>query len=472
MRAPSSFPSFGLVLVLAACTDASGPLPPSGLSQESIVGGQPDSTSHNVIGILTKEGELCSGSLILPNLVLTARHCVAALASDNVQCGVSNFGAVHPASDFAVSWDDNLRNNIDTSSVFYVSAVQTPPDPGVCGNDVALLELSSNVPANEATPLEPRLDTAPMNNETFAAVGYGLTNPNDTAGTTAGQRMRYDGATVTCVGSACGRTIGAVANEWAGQVPVCSGDSGGPALDSAGRVIGAASRGPQQCNFAVYSGVTAWKSLIIDAATKAVSDGGYAPPGWVSGTTASDGGTPTLDGGTPSDGGTTMSDAGTPSDAGTMMDAGTPSDAGVPMRDGGMSNDGGIPPSGSAGSSGSGFAGGPGMRDGGVPSDGGTRLPDGGTPFDAGTPTSGGVLDAGAPHDGGVAGTQGTAGAAAAGAAGAPAGSEPAPAGCGCRTAPARHATSGYWLLGLVAFAFGRRSHRSRAPRRFRQLPR
>jgi MYXO-CTERM domain-containing protein len=459
MRVVSVCLALGLSIVLAGCTDAADLALANGVAREPIIGGQPDSTSHNVVGILTREGELCSGSLILPNLVLTARHCVAAISGggESVQCGVSTFGSVKAASDFVVSWDDNLRDNIDSSSVFHVSTVKVPTDSGVCGNDIALLELSSNVPASQATPLEPRVDSPPANNETFAAVGYGLTNPNDMAGTTAGKRMRFDGAHVSCVGSAC-RSLGAVANEWGAQSPVCSGDSGGPAIDSAGRVMGATSRGPSDCSSAVYSGVNTWKSFIVGAATTAAKDGGYTPPGWVTGTSTADGGTQVPDGGAsndagitdaggPSDAGTPLSDAGVPNDAGiTVPDAGVPSDAGAPMADGGTPNDAGLS-----------------VPDAGVPSDAGLRQPEGGTmASDAGVSAPDGgthATDAGArPSDAGIVMLTD------AGAAGRGPG-HMAPivdSGCGCRTTPGAPSRAWPLFLAAIVAALGRRRSRRR----------
>src|SRR5689334_21000280 len=55
-----------------------------GQVSEPIVGGSTDSEHDAVLAIALvtrKEEALCSGSSIAPNLVLTARHCVAVTAS-------------------------------------------------------------------------------------------------------------------------------------------------------------------------------------------------------------------------------------------------------------------------------------------------------------------------------------------------------------------------------------------------------
>src|SRR4051794_6715975 len=56
---------------------------------EGIVNGSPSSASDNAvvyIAINGKSGDYCTGTLIAPNLVLTARHCVSAL-DETVECG-------------------------------------------------------------------------------------------------------------------------------------------------------------------------------------------------------------------------------------------------------------------------------------------------------------------------------------------------------------------------------------------------
>jgi MYXO-CTERM domain-containing protein len=230
----------------------------------------------------------------------------------------------------------------------------TTPGNTVCGNDVALLILSTNISSATAPLIVPRVDTPVTTSESFSAVGYGITDPDDLQGATFGQRLRVNNLDVGCVGTGCAN-LGGTRTEWGANTPVCSGDSGGPALDSAGRVIGVASRGNSNCDSALYGAVASWRSLIVDTAIDAADSGGYAPPTWT-GTTPTDAGTP--DSGVPDSG---TPDAGMPDAA--PPDSGTP-DSGTPPPDSGT------PPS-----------------DGGTP-DGGTPLPDSGTP----EPDAGGML--------------------------------------------------------------------------------
>jgi hypothetical protein len=103
---------------------------------------------------------------------------------------------------------------------------------------------------------------------------------------------------------------------------VLPGDSGGPALDSAGRVMGVASRGDASCQAALYGNVSSWKDLIVSTAIDAATAGGYSPPSWT-GTTSMDGGAP--DGDIPAEAG--------PGDSGT-----DPPDSGTPEEDSGVTD--------------------------------------------------------------------------------------------------------------------------------------
>ena len=251
---------------------------------DPIQGGFRDNERTYVVGLAIQHGwsgGACSGTLIAPNLVLTAQHCVASLPTSGILCGSSQFGAPYGPSDVYVTTETELPQN--SFGYIGVQEILLPSlRADVCGNDIALLILNRNINSSLAMPIVPRLDEPIEAGELFTAVGYGHTGNGQGAGIRRTITNRY----VICSGQNNGcqdGNQGVYENEWVGNNGTCEGDSGGPAIDEEGYVLGALSRGAQGCEYPVYSGVWGWREWIRETAERAARAGGYPLPEWVNG---------------------------------------------------------------------------------------------------------------------------------------------------------------------------------------------
>ncbi len=299
-----------LLVSAAACALSCGSAEPDPNVQavhSAIAGGEPDSTDANVFLLFSHRGmegvALCSASLIAPNLLLTARHCVADVSSEQVTCGKTTAGNPFPANTFFAANTASI-DDVTKANAFEVSSISVPTqDSDICGFDVALVTLATSVASNIARPLIPRIDRAVAAGEQYTAVGYGTDQPGDAG--TAGLRRGRTGLKVNCAPGHC--SSGVELSEFVGDAGICSGDSGGPALDADGKVVGVVSRSADNCNHPVYGSVAAWKDWITGVATDAAAQGKYAVPFWV--TSGSSDGAPAA-GGSEGVGGSTNGAAG------------------------------------------------------------------------------------------------------------------------------------------------------------------
>jgi hypothetical protein len=159
-----------------------------------------------------------------------------------------------------------------------VRTIFTPSGvPTVCGRDIALMILRENISASEAEPMAPRLERWVDSAELYSAIGYGNTAQDYDDG---GFRRRRDGLLVQCSGDDCSSDHVDL-SEWRGDHGICNGDSGGPAIDADGLVIGVTSRGPSGCDSPIYGGLYEWSPWISQVGALAAADGPYPAPAWI-----------------------------------------------------------------------------------------------------------------------------------------------------------------------------------------------
>lgn len=211
-------------------------------SKSSIINGSASGKEQDAVVLLTMaSGGLCTATLVAPNLILTARHCVSDLEEGGILCrpdGTSEIGGDIlrdiPAGDLSVYLGqravDDWRN--ERPAAARGKRVITNGARNICGGDAALVLLDRDLRAPIA-----RIRTASgaQEGETLTGVGWGLTE----AGTIPTQRMTRSGVRVTDVGPVDDLT----ASEFMTGESACSGDSGGPMLSAKGAVVGVVSRG-------------------------------------------------------------------------------------------------------------------------------------------------------------------------------------------------------------------------------------
>lgn len=193
-------------------------------SDDALQGGAVDEGDPAVGAIWqTGLGEVCTGTLIAPDVVLTAAHCVADVTRLSFMTGTGT-----AQSEFAHAPPSTLTGHAVVAGAVhpsYVAAGARCPNATI---DVGLLRLAA--PITDITPLLPSTTLGTRAGQTCNGVGFGL--HNEQADTSAGQKR---------TGTAIVKTTAARSIEVSAGTGIAdSGDSGGPLL-CGGKLVGVVS---------------------------------------------------------------------------------------------------------------------------------------------------------------------------------------------------------------------------------------
>ncbi len=230
-------PAIFILALAPACSSAPVEETQAETVTQAIVDGTDSPASQDfTVAIQTAGVVLCTGTAVTPTLVLTARHCIV------------------EGDEIGTNFDSSCRlgTNIDTPSSYKVLVGNDKRSPtatiGVkrlivdfskrtCADDIGAIELET--PITGITFPRLRLDDLPKPGDSALGIGWGtIDRPGGSFPDVRKQQnakfLQIDGTSFDTTDGTRLVPDGMVVSDISG----CSGDSGGPALDSNGAAVG------------------------------------------------------------------------------------------------------------------------------------------------------------------------------------------------------------------------------------------
>lgn len=283
-----------MAMAAVACNGAGTGLNSSGehvgaVSERIVNGTVSPASQDSVVELMNAaDGSLCTATLIAPDLLITAHHCVAAEGPGQQEC--EGLGATVNPGDLQVKINvhgtkPNYDATQDGPSVAEGAQIFVPPTNNMCSFDVALVKLNKPVPNAKISPLR---FTKLAVNEAVTVVGFGV----DQLDREQSQRMQR---VTSVLGVGAGPVVfhSQTDGDFNFTLPDgdvmtgeshCFGDSGGPLFDKDGNLVAIVSRGPEFDDprkkhgntcldmAETYSGIAFNAQFIQDAAKQAGHD--------------------------------------------------------------------------------------------------------------------------------------------------------------------------------------------------------
>ncbi len=238
-----------LVFTLAGCpagADVTPAIVDYDPSLAAIVGGRPAPELGALVQVVGPRG-VCSGTVVSPCVVVTAKHCVQAPGAADADAVGELFVIEEPET--SQESESTIRRQLRVRSVLTPPGAYTTEPlrfSGIVGGDVAALVLADNA---ESTPVSLAGSFSPeWLGQVVIAAGYGFV-PEGLAGERRAARRRLL------------RRLSSVAFT---ESAICEGDSGGPLFSPEGALFAVASFGQTFCGEGLsgYTLIAPFRELI------------------------------------------------------------------------------------------------------------------------------------------------------------------------------------------------------------------